>query len=269
VRDGIALQPAGPPPTVAVLLAGLDDRLPRDAANFLRRTGVVAVHVARLGEVLGALQKTRPLLLVITSEVLGDAPLQTLGLLRQHGARTIAVVADAARAQALSGHCEILDAGVAPAVLLDLISTRLSLSRRSSARVRCVANVATVRPEGRVEAVLENLSLGGLLMSSPDAFAVGERFVVEFVLPDRCGRVNGVARAVRVLRSGPYSAAVKVGVVFERLDDDSPEALRRYVQAHLTEEALRQTGETPAPFRISLTPAGGIAARPAAAAKAG
>jgi hypothetical protein len=141
---------------------------------------------------------------------------------------------------------------VAPAVLLDLIATRLSMSRRATARVRCIAHVATLRNDGRAEGVVENVSLGGFLMQSPDGFAIGERFGVEFCLPEEGGRVVGDGRAVRVLRSNPESPHVRVGVAFERLDDDSPEALRKFVESHMSDEMLSRVGEPPVAFRPSL-----------------
>lgn len=237
VRAGNGQGPAATPRARRVLLAGLDGLLPRDAAPFLRRAGLRVERSARLGETLLLLQHVTPDVIFLAAELLGSAPKQTLSMLEEAaGHAAVAVVADAARAPALEGLCELLDAE-APAVLLDAISARLGVARRTSARVRCQLRLATLRAEGRREAELEDLSLSGLLMTTPEAVAVGERFGVEFALPD-LGRISGRARAVRVVRTRPDETRLSVGVAFERLDDDSPERLRRFIQARTEGEVL-------------------------------
>ncbi|HEY3450403.1 MAG TPA: PilZ domain-containing protein [Myxococcales bacterium] len=236
VRDGTGLQPAVAPRVRRVVLAGLEGRLPAEAPQFLARAGLLVERSARLGETLVAVQLLQPEVVVIAAELLGGASAPSLATLREHGAQAVVAVASPGLASRLEGRCEVLDDD-APQPLFDALCTRLGVVRRACERVCLNANVATLSAEGRTEGMLENLSLGGLLMSTPRGLAIGERFMIEFALPEE-GRISGLARAVRVARVKPEDPRLKVGVAFERLDDDSPERLRRFIQAHTGTEVL-------------------------------
>lgn len=229
VRDGTGLQQASPQRVRRVVLAGLDGRLPADAQAFLTRAGLVVERAARLGEALLAVQELRPEVVVVAAELLGGASGPSLLTLREHGAHAVVAVATANLAARLEGRCEVLEDD-APQPLFDALCFRLGVARRAAERVRWNTQVEALCAEGRAEATLENLSLGGLLMSTARSLAIGERFQVEFALPDE-GRISALARAVRVARARPEDPRLKVGVAFERLDDDSPERLRRFLQA--------------------------------------
>lgn len=230
VRDGSSLQPASGPRSRRVLLAGLDARLPGDVGDFLTRAGVRVARASRLGEAFQAIDGLRPEVAIVALDLLGASPAQAIAAMRERGARDVVVVAtEADQAAALAGRCELIEEGDDQR-LFDALCLRLGVARRSSERVRWVTSVATMSAEGRVEAALEDLSLGGLLMSTPRGLAVGERLYLEFVLPEE-GRVSGLGRAVRVTRMSPEDPRLRVGVAFERLDDDSPERLRRFIQA--------------------------------------
>ncbi|MGC4116205.1 MAG: PilZ domain-containing protein [Myxococcales bacterium] len=229
VRDGTGLQPVSSPRARRVLLAGLDTRLPPDALDFLTRAGLTVERCARLGEALLAVQQLHPDLVVVAAELLGATAGASLLSLREHGAHSVLAIATPDLAAQLEGRCEVLE-DAEPPPLFDSLCIRLGVARRACERVRWNTNVSTVSAEGRTEGMLENLSLGGLLMSTPRSLAVGERFMVEFALPEE-GRISGLARAVRVARVKPEDPRLRVGVAFERLDDDSPERLRRFIEA--------------------------------------
>src|SRR5207248_3202151 len=93
---------------------------------------------------------------------------------------------------------EAFSSKLPPAMLLHALSRRLTMTMRSSARVRCQGKVRATRVDGTMLGQIENVSLSGLLLVTEASCAIGEKLEVEFELPDRHGTVRGSVSAVRV-----------------------------------------------------------------------
>ncbi len=76
-----------------------------------------------------------------------------------------------------------------------------------------------------------NISMGGLLLSADRPVQVGERFPIEFVLPDEKTKVSCAAEVVWTKRHGPEgSASEGVGVRFVDIDDKKMKAIEQWIK---------------------------------------
>lgn len=242
LRAGAALCEAPQPrPVRPLLVVGMEDRLPRQTTGFLRRTDVQVVWVPSFEAALITLtRQARSWSVVINGGELGADPGQRLGDLGRFGAEWIAVLADEELAGELGSRVQTLDAKLEPKALLDEISERLSYAPRAAARVPIQTPLKGTRVDGALVGKVENLSLGGLLMVTEAFCAVGERIRVQFELPEGAGLVSGSISAVRVTRARSDANEMRIAASFERIDDDSVEVLRRFLEGKVGAEAYRR-----------------------------
>jgi hypothetical protein len=125
----------------------------------------------------------------------------------------------------------------------DTIAARMDLAQRAAARVPLATLLQASRPDGAVPARLENVSLGGLLLITETPCAVGERLQVAFELPEGQGSIRAIARTLRVVRRATANE-VQVAAEFERLDADSIDTLRRFLEGQVGARAYRYLGNT-------------------------
>jgi len=76
----------------------------------------------------------------------------------------------------------------------------------------------------------ENLSLGGLMMSTPKRLKPGDHFPVEFVLPDRKTTVSCTCEVVWKRSSQPGVAPVGVGLRFTGVGPAARKVLDQWVR---------------------------------------
>jgi DNA-binding response OmpR family regulator len=225
----------------SLLVIGMEDRLPRETTSFLRRTDVHAQWVPSYEAALVVLTRhPQPWSVVLNGRELGPTPEQRIGDLERLGAEWIAVLDDTRFGYDLGDRVHLLDGRLAPNPLLDRISESLSYPPRASARVPCQTELRGTRVDGALTGKVENLSLGGLLMVTEAPCAVGERIRVQFELPDGAGKVSGSISAVRVTRARNDSNEVAIAASFDRIDEDSVEVLRRFLEAKVGPEAYRR-----------------------------
>jgi len=239
LRVGISTQEP-PKGRSTVLLYGVDDVIPRNVPTFLHRGGFRVLRASRLGEALIAVRQTQPDLVLVSPEQLGTTPRETVTLLRQEGARNLLAVTDGPWREG-ADICEVMDIH-APDGLLDRLAERLAIARRTAARVRCAADLSGLRCEGMIGGIVIDLSLGGLSMLTEFPFAIGERFSFQLDLPNGGGQVAGHGRTVRVSRVSTETLSLRVGVAFERLGEDAPELLRKYIESQLARSEARVSG---------------------------
>ncbi|MBI3183373.1 MAG: PilZ domain-containing protein [Myxococcales bacterium] len=241
VRAGTASLPSSPQHTV--LLVGLEEKLPKKAASFLRRASLHTLWARDLAGAAAMLEHTDVEIAVLDGSHLPEPPLETLEKFRRPELRALLVVAERSRAAALGASCDVLDSSLPPGKLLDLLCNRLNMLRRASARVNCITLAKVSRVDGQLVGVLQNVSLGGLLIEVESPCAIGELLEVDFELPESGGRVRAAATVVRVARSAA-SAGFCVASSFERLEGDSRVDLMRFIESKVGLDAhLRYIGE--------------------------
>jgi len=76
----------------------------------------------------------------------------------------------------------------------------------------------------------ENLSLGGLMLSTPKQIKPGDRFPVQFVLPDRTSTVNCTCEVVWKKDSHPGVPSTGVGLRFVGIGDESRKVLDQWIR---------------------------------------
>ena len=240
LREGAAAPPQASPRML--VLAGADDLVPREYTGFYRRSEVRVVRTPSLGAAVAIAERQRGrAALIVNGELLrGETAAAEIALLVKADVAFAAVIAGPELAARLPPELAAIDASLSPMRLLDAICQRASLAQRSSARVELQATMRGARADGPLSGRVEDISLGGLRMTTDAPCAVGERLEVEFELPDGAGRVKGSASAVRVARLRPDALEVSVGAAFERLDDDSVDVLRRFLEARVGAEAYRR-----------------------------
>lgn len=229
LRAGAVLQRASPARR-RVLLAGLEQRIPKKASAFLSRAGLEVGRAPDLAHALELLRQAPCQLVVVDGELLGPSPLEALQLIRSAGSPELLVLVTPRLAQVLEGKVATVEGWAPRRRILDRISTLLDISRREHARVPCLTHVECTRPDGPVRGLLVNVSLGGLMLRASQPFAVGERLQVEFGLPKRPERVRASATVVRV-STHPTSAELTVAGSFDHLAPEAVELLRQFIEA--------------------------------------
>ncbi len=247
LRDA-AVAPASERAPRSLILVGMQGLLPREATNFLRRADLKAVWVSTIPEALGWLaQPGQGGAVVVSGQALGVDPGPRLVELSRAGVPWLGVVGGRELRGRLGPGVHLFEPGPSKLALLDALSERLACAARSAARVGCQLPMRASRVDGALAATLENLSLTGLLMTTDVSCAVGERLQVEFELPDGAGAIRGSVSALRVTRARGEGGGVSIAGTFERLEIDSVERLRRFLEGKVGPEAYRrlfEVGET-------------------------
>lgn len=77
----------------------------------------------------------------------------------------------------------------------------------------------------------QNISATGLLLAADRDLSVGERFPIEFVLPDRKTRVDCTGEVVWIKRYGTHQPGSQgVGIRFVDLDDKKMKAITEWIR---------------------------------------
>lgn len=76
----------------------------------------------------------------------------------------------------------------------------------------------------------ENLSVGGLMLSTPKGLKPGDRFPVQFVLPDRTSTVQCTCEVVWKRGSEPGGSSTGVGLRFVGIGDDARKVLDQWIR---------------------------------------
>ncbi len=226
-----------------VVLAGLRALLPADVSTFLHRSGVHGVHAVDLAGAVDLTKRIQPRLVAVDGNLLGDEPRAWLAAFHSLGIRAVIVVASEPLASRLPRDLPFVSIVPPGPEIPDTIAARLDLAQRAAARVPLATRVQASRPDGAVPARLENVSLGGVLLVTETPCAVGERLQLVFDLPEGQGSIRAVGRTLRVVRRAS-SNEVQVAAAFERLDTDSIDALRRYLEGQVGARAYRYLGNT-------------------------
>jgi DNA-binding response OmpR family regulator len=242
---GVRAGSVGTPPRSdrVVVLAGLRALLPTDVSSFLHRSGVHGVHAADLAGAMDLTKRIQPRLVALDGHLLGDEARAWLAAFHSLGIRSVMVVANEPLASRLPSDLPFVSIVPPGPEIPDTIATRLDLAQRAAARVPLATVLQASRPDGAVLAHLENVSLGGVLLVTETPCAVGERLQLAFELPGGQGSVRAVARTLRVMRRAT-SSEVQVAAAFERLDPDSIDTLRRYLEGQVGARAYRYLGNT-------------------------
>lgn len=226
-----------------VVLAGLGALLPAEMAAFLHRSGVQALTAP---DPLGAVdlaRRTQPQVVVIDGSILGDEARAVFAAFHSAGVQSVIVVADSALASRVPRDLPFVSVVAPGPEIAGNIAARLGLAQRAAARVPLATELQASRPDGALAARLENVSLGGVLMVTEAPCAVGERLQVSFELPHGQGSVRAVARTIRVVRRAT-TTEVHVAAAFERLEADSMDTLRRYLETLVGAQAYRYLSDT-------------------------
>ncbi len=227
LRAGASEQPP-PGLQTLVLFVGRESRLPAGAPSFLRRSGIRALRCEDVARALELIARRPPHAVVLDAAALGDATAAAVAGFRRAGIPSIVVLAQPSAAAGLPAEVTAIDPAIPPSALLERLSEKLAVARRSSARVSCPAPMRAERAGGTLEGQVENVSAGGILMRLDEAFAPGERLRIEFELPENCGVIRALAQAVRVSRA--RDTALRVAAAFEQLEGDSAFCLRQFIQ---------------------------------------
>ena len=76
----------------------------------------------------------------------------------------------------------------------------------------------------------ENLGLGGLMLSTPRRLKPGDRFPVQFVLPDRKSMITCTCEVVWRRDSRPGAPATGVGLRFVGIGEEARKALDQWIR---------------------------------------
>lgn len=226
-------------PGIPLVLIGLEDSLPADAPSFLWRAGIRVRRTSAWGEAITILEHDHPQTVATKASALGmTAPevSEAVAKLTRSGAQAVYVVATAGEAKQISqAGCGavVLDGSLAPHELLRALADRLSITRRRHPRVKCIATVSGKTLREAIYGVLENVSLGGMLMISPNPCGEGERFDFEFQLPESEHLIRGVAKVARVRAVSGESLDHKVGACFEKLEEGCFDLLRAFINSRV------------------------------------
>ncbi|MBS2029297.1 MAG: PilZ domain-containing protein [Deltaproteobacteria bacterium] len=219
----------------ALLLVGLRGALLSDVAGLLRRSAIRTLHADTLAGALEQIALHAPALVAVGGPVLEQDPARVIREITALGAHDVLAVASREVAAQLPRDTPSVDATLEPRALLQALSHALELSLRATARASLEAEVMARRSDGSLKGRIENVSLGGVLLATDASCAVGEQLHLEFPLPGG-DTVRCVVRTVRVVRRDPSGELLVAGSI-ERLDPDSTEALRRYVEERVGAEA--------------------------------
>jgi DNA-binding response OmpR family regulator len=221
-------------PVTWVLLVGIEAEELLRRPGFLHRQGMEIMSVSSIEAAADFLRVHSPALCVVHEGALGTEPARALDpLANALTGKRILVVGQTKLSSLVS--LALCDAVLRPdtpmEILFEELSERLGVAQRRAPRVPAQAEVKVYGGVTECQANLINLSTGGMLLKSSMPAPVGTRIALDFDLPGAPGlRCDAV-----IVRTQPdhQGSAHLWGLSFSEVDENTSQALRRFVESHV------------------------------------
>jgi len=232
-----------------VFAAGLDARELRLEVPFLQREPGLLFQAASADELLQAVERLVPELVVVGTRFEDQSATELVRRLRAHDpGRTLSVLAVVRSDDPSGAEGELLAAGANAAlrrpldrfVLESWIGKLVDVPRRVRARIPVHVQVVgsrTSAPGEHFYGLSRNLSLHGMLLASPVRIEA-EDLDLELDLPEPEGRLRALGRVTRDAPevSWPY---VGYGIEFLYLPDSGRRSITRMVRREVSDDTAR------------------------------
>jgi DNA-binding response OmpR family regulator/c-di-GMP-binding flagellar brake protein YcgR len=218
-----------------VLLVGLPTQQLLGRPGFLHRRGFEVVTAPAIEDAADLARLHKPALCVVHEKTIRLDPhrmLMQLGRLVDAAASIIVLGPTTLSSLLAAGLCGVVLPPDIPTLLLnDEIRQRLGIAERAALRVPYQAPVAVSAQGRQVEGEMVDVSVGGILLRTPQPLSMGTEVEVTFDLPGAPG-LSAQGAVVRTERERSERGG-RCGVAFLDLSPAALDAVRRFVQSHV------------------------------------